>query len=275
MQKVRIRKWWLWGLVALVPAGILIPSSALALADHLGKVTDDARYAFGDDRYAQTMVALIVLGALSAIGGFAAGLVAWVGAVRNTQHLPDQRWYRTLRWCGIGGLVTVPLVGVGALILGAATMAYVVGGPDALAVDPWPRIWSKSTITRWSGRGWVAAAAGGSFALLIANLTNAGRPLHGILWPSLALESFGITTAVTGGLIVATAWWAALFNSHDLADKVWFKRLLWGGIVGTVLMPIFGLGAVIVAVVMIAYWHAAPDGATGVPQPHDPAPAMP
>lgn len=261
MQKRTITKCWIWGLAAMIPAGILIPSSAAALADHLDKVTNNADHAFAEDRYAQTMVALIALGAVTAIAGLVIGFLAWVNAVRNTRHLADQRWFQTLLWVGIAGILCAPLFGVGLFVIAAATLAYVVGGPDSLAEDPRPSLWSKTTITKWAGAGWAVVGAGLLFALLIANLTNPGRPLHGALWPSLALISLGISVAVIGALVVAAAWWAAVFNTHHLADKTWFHCLVWSGIVGTALMPIVGLGAIVVAITMIAYARSAPDSA--------------
>jgi hypothetical protein len=57
-----------------------------------------------------------------------------------------------------------------------------------------------------------------------------------------------------------------------------FNRLLWGGIAAIVLMPLLGLGALVVAAVMIAYRRSAsdglapqpPKGSTGVAAPADP-----
>ena len=118
------------------------------------------------------------------------------------------------------------------------------------------------------GLGFATAGAGTVLALLVANLTYPGRLLHGVGWPSLVLVSLGITAIAAGAVVIWVAWWAAIFNTHQLAGKTWFNALLGTGIAAAVTMPLFGLGALILAVVLIAYWHAAPDGlAAQRPQP--------
>jgi hypothetical protein len=66
--------------------------------------------------------------------------------------------------------------------------------------------------------------------------------------------------AAAGALIVGAAWWGALFNAHNLADRTWFRRLLRSGIAAAIVMPLFGLGGLILAVVLTAYQRSAPDG---------------
>jgi hypothetical protein len=259
MTKRAIIYWWIWGLIAFVPAGILIPSSALALATHNQGV---------HDAYGRTMVALIIAGGLFALAGTAAGLVGWVAAVLNTHRLADPRWFQVLLWGGIAGLLTTPLAGLGALVFASVMMAYLVAGPDGLAAEPRPATPAKPTITRWAGWGFATAGAGTVLALLVANLTYPGRLLHGVGWPSLVLISLGITAIAAGAVVVWAAWWAAIFNTHLLSGKTWFNALLCSGIAAAMTMPLFGFGALILAGVLIAYWRAAPDGLTAQrPQP--------
>jgi hypothetical protein len=258
MTKKAVIYWWVWGLIAFVPAGVLIPSSALALATHNPGVSD---------AYGRTMVGLIVAGGLFALAGVAAGLVGWIGAVLNTRRLADPRWLQVLLWGGIAGLLTTPLAGLGALAFASVMMAYLVAGPDGLAAEPRPATPAKPTITRWASGGFAAAGAGTALAVLVANLTYPGRLLHGVGWPSLALVSLGITAIAAGAIVVWAAWWAAIFNTHQLSGKTWFNALLWSGIAAAVTMPLFGFGALILAVVLIAYWHSAPDGLAGQPLP--------
>ncbi len=251
MTKSMITRWWIWGLIAMMPAGILIPSSALALAAHNEGVSDG---------YSRTMLGLIVVGGLFALASVTAVLVAWVKAVLNTRQLADPRWFKALLWGGIAGLLTMPLFGLGALVLGGVMIAYLVGGPDGVAAGARPAIPAKGTITTWGGWGFAAFFAGLSLALGVANWTNQGGPLHGVGWPSLVILSAGITVAVVGVIVVWAAWWGALFNARTLADRTWFHRLLWSGIAAAVTMPAFGFGGLILAVVLIAYWRSAPDG---------------
>ena len=117
MAKRKISQWWLAGLAAMFPAGVLIPSSALALAARQGG--DGVR-----DGYGRAMLALIVLGGLCALGSVVALLVAWCAAVLNARLLPDRRWYSALLWGGTAGILTTPLLGLGVLLFGSVMTAY-------------------------------------------------------------------------------------------------------------------------------------------------------
>src|SRR5664279_180975 len=117
MAKRKISQWWFAGLAAMFPAGVLIPSSALALAARQGG--DGVR-----DGYGRAMLALIVLGGLCALGSVVALLVAWCAAVLNAWLLPDRRWYGALLWGGIAGILTTPLLGLGVLLFGSVMTAY-------------------------------------------------------------------------------------------------------------------------------------------------------
>jgi hypothetical protein len=250
MTKRTITKWWIWGLIAMVPTGILIPSSALALAAQNKGVSGG---------YEWTMVGLIVVGGLFALAGAAALLTAWVKAVLGTRQLADPRWFKALLWGGVAGLVTMPLFGLGALVLGAVMTAYLVAGPDQAAAGARPAVPAKGTITTWAGSGLAAIFAGLSLALTVANWTNNGGPLHEHLWPALAILSAGITAAVTGVIVVWAAWWGALFSARTLPDRTLFRALLWSGIAAAVTMPAFGFGGLILVIALVAYWRAAPD----------------
>src|SRR5664280_1237016 len=226
MAKRKISQWWLAGLAAMFPAGVLIPSSALALAARQGG--DGVR-----DGYGRAMLALIVLGGLCALGSVVALLVAWCAAVLNARLLPDRRWYSALLWGGTAGILTTPLLGLGVLLFGSVMTAYLVAGPDGVAAQP------SATIP-----------------------TGRGLPLHGVLWPSLATTSAGYSVAVAGAIIVGAAWWAAIFNAHLLEDKTWFRRLRWTGVAAALTMPLLGFGALILLVSLSAYVRLAPDGLT-------------
>jgi hypothetical protein len=255
MAKRKISQWWFAGLAAMFPAGVLIPSSALALAARQGG--DGVR-----DGYGRAMLALIVLGGLCALGSVVALLVAWCAAVLNARLLPDRRWYSALLWGGIAGILMTPLLGLGVLIFGSVMTAYLVAGPDGVAAQPSATIPTKRVITRWSGGGWGLAGIGLFVALLVPILTGRGLPLHGVLWPSLATTSAGYSVAVAGAIIVGAAWWAAIFNAHLLADKTWFRRLRWTGVAAALTMPLLGFGALILLVSLSAYVRRAPDGLT-------------
>jgi len=48
----------------------------------------------------------------------------------NTHVLPDKTWFRRLRWIGIVAALTMPLFGLGGLILLAVFVAYARLAPD-------------------------------------------------------------------------------------------------------------------------------------------------
>lgn len=261
MTKRAITKLWIWGLIAMIPGTVLIPASALALASHPQGASDG---------YGRAMVNLIAVGGVFVTASLIVGLLAWVEALLNTRPLADTRWFRALLWGGFAAVVTMPLFGVGALVLLCVMLAYLVGGPDGLVAEPRPAAPAKSTIARWGGWGYAVGCAGGLLALLVPRLTYPGRVLHGVGWPSLALVSLGVTVVAVGLTVAWAAWWGAIFNAHQLADKIWFHRLLWGGVAAAVTMPLFGFGALILAAVLIAYHRSAPDS-TAVLRPRPPA----
>jgi hypothetical protein len=239
----------------MVPAAVLIPASAVALADHGG----------AHDGYGRTMVAFIVLGAVCALIGMAFELAAWAGALRGTRALEETRWFKALLWGGGGALLAMPLFGIGVFLFGSVITAYVVAGPDgATGIDgPIP---SKSAVLQWANRGFGAAGGGFVLALAVANLTGPGRLLHGVLWPSLALVSFGIAMIGVGAILIGAAWWGAVFNAHQLPERTWFNWLLWTGIAAALTMPLLGLGVLILAVALTAYRRSAPDDTISRPE---------
>src|SRR5664280_2946905 len=183
MAKRKISQWLLAGLAAMFPAGVLIPSSALALAARQGG--DGVR-----DGYGRAMLALIVLGGLCALGSVVALLVAWCAAVLNARLLPDRRWYSALLWGGTAGILTTPLLGLGVLLFGSVMTAYLVARRDG-----------------------VAARASASIP------TKRGLPLHGVLRLSLATTAAGSSVPVARAMILGAAWWPAIFTAHLLEDK--------------------------------------------------------
>jgi len=269
MTKRTTTNWLIGSILAMVPATILLLASGLALLAHLDSLSPGSKATFLPDDYSRMMFTLTLLGAAFLWVTVVAGIVAWAGALVNTHGPADRRWFNALLWSGIVGIVTIPAFGIGALIVGMATLAYVVGGPDAIALESSPArvraasasIIGKSAITSWLIWGLVAMAAGAVLALFVSRETNYGGFLHGHLWPPLALITAGASITVAGLIAEIVSWWGALFNAHRLADRTWFNVLLWIGIVGAVTGPIFGLGALVVAGVVIVYAVAAPDAA--------------
>lgn len=258
MTKARLFRWWFTGVAVMLAAGALLYSSLLALLAHSNQVSSFA-WAIGNDSYSIAMLTVFGVGCGIAVVGIGIQLGAWIAALSNARRLSDQAWARALLWWGIAGLVTIPVIGIGGLIHEGLMTAYFVGAPDATAPEPHATTPNKATINRRGVLGFVGVGAGLLFALLVARLTYPGMPLYGAVWPALAIEGIGFVAAGAGLLAITAAWFGALFNARELTDKTWSKRVLWIGIVAALLMPALGLGAVILAVLLIAYGHAAPD----------------
>lgn len=272
MSKRTILTWWIGGLAALVPAAVLLPSSGVALLAHLDQVQHGPGYHLLDDRYAVAMLILLAIGVVFAVAWLVAALVAWVGAVLNARQLDHDPWFTVVLVGGLAALATIPLLGLGTVILFGLMTAYLVAAPDGTAPVPSPTTPGKPTITKWAGRGFTVAGVGVLVALAASRLTGPGQLLHDATWPALAVVSVGIAGIAVGAIIVSAAWWGALFNAHTLADQTWFHRMLWTGTAAMVVMPLLGLGALILAVIMIAYGRSAPDGLTQPPATLPPAP---
>jgi hypothetical protein len=194
------------------PAGILIPSSALALAAHNQGVSDG---------YARTMAGLIAVGGLFALAAVTALLVAWVKALFGTRQLADPRWFKALLWGGIAGILTMPLFGIGALVLGKRDDRLPgrrpgrtggrspAGGPGEGHDHDVEWLGSRRDI-----RGLVAR--------------HDGCQLVKYRWPParhlVAVAGYlvdGHHRSSHGVIVVWAAWWAALFNARTLADRKW------------------------------------------------------
>ena len=200
MSKREIIDWSLRGLAALTIGFILLLPAVLTLA---------ARQPQNGvaDTYGRTMLALIISGGVFALAGVAVELLVWGAAVRHASALADSRWRTVLLWGGVAGIITVPLLGVGVLIFGSVLTAYLVAAPNRPSAHPQATTPTKPLIVRRADRGWAVTAAGVLSALAVPYLlTNPGRPLHGLLWPSLVLVAIGFAVAGIGAVMVGAAW---------------------------------------------------------------------
>lgn len=253
MSKRTVMEWSLWGVVAMALGLVLLPSSIGVLA------VREPAFDVGDD-YGHAMLALLVSAVVFTLTGVILGLVAWWRAVGLTAAQGLASWHRALLWGGVTGIVTVPVFGVGILFLGSVVAAYLVCGPEHDGVSLLASTPSKRLITRRAAQGWAIAGGGTVLAVVAGNLSHPGLPLHGLIWPTMALVSVGFTVIACGALLVFAAWWAALFNAYLLEDHSWFRRLRWTGVLAAVTMPLLGLGALVVAVALGAWARRAPDG---------------
>jgi hypothetical protein len=135
MRKRTIVKWWLSGLVIQVAGGILATVMTFVLAAHVIDLSAGNRN-FVPDGLFWTAIAFMIVGGTIICGGSLAQVVAQIGALFNTHHLADRRWFRGLLYSSIAGLaislVTLGLqLGLGFSGSGAAGLVwpgYVVGG---------------------------------------------------------------------------------------------------------------------------------------------------
>ena len=137
MTKRTITIMWLIGVGVMIVGGLLALFSSLALASHIGAFTANYQYTtYVPDGIFWGLVSFIILGGLAVLGGIVVQLVAWIGAVINTNRLVDKTWFNVLLWCGVAGIVLTVFTGVGALLGLGLMIVYLVGGPDGMAVEP-------------------------------------------------------------------------------------------------------------------------------------------
>lgn len=253
MSKRTVINLSLWGLAVMAPGLVLLPACIGALAAR------DPAFDVGDS-YGRAMLALLVSTTVFLTVGVVVEIIAWWRAVRLTESMGYRDWQRALLWGGLIGILTMPLFGLGLLFFGSVMLAYLVSGPARPGMDVFATTPSKQLIGRRIGQGWVLAGVGLGLAIVVGNLTHPGLPFHGLVWPSMVIESLGMTILGLGAVCVGAAWWGALFNAYLLPDLVWFKRLRWTGVVAAATMPALGLGAVVIAVVLGAWVRSAPDG---------------
>jgi hypothetical protein len=135
MAKRTITKWWIWGLVIIAVGAILASLMFFVMMAHVGDVTAGFRNSYVPDSFFWTMIGLMALCGIAVVCGIAAQLVAWIGAVINTNRLADKAWFNLLLWGGIVGIAVSPLFGLGALFWWALMVCYLIAGPDGMAIQ--------------------------------------------------------------------------------------------------------------------------------------------
>lgn len=137
MTKRNITIMWLIGIGTMIVGGLLALFSSLALASHIGAFTATYQYNnYVPDGTFWALVSFIILGGIAVLGGIVVQVVAWIGAVINTNRLVDKTWFNVLLWCGVAALVLTLFTGLGTLIGWGLMIVYLVGGPDGMTVEP-------------------------------------------------------------------------------------------------------------------------------------------
>lgn len=75
---------------------------------------------------------LLTLCAVTVVCSVIAEAAGWVAALFNVHLLADKTWFNVLLWTGIVAILTMPLLGLGALIAAAVGIAYLAAAPDGL-----------------------------------------------------------------------------------------------------------------------------------------------
>ena len=150
MSKFTITRIWIAGLIALA-AGLIVGGAGLGLllayGGHFAPAVIGSGYDFIPtiNGYFWVMISLMVVGFTVAAAGGVVQLAAWIGALVNTYQLADKAWFIVLFATG--------LLGLGFGLVGFAGMiAYVIAGPDGMAVEQ-----SRTPLTPPQSTSLVAA----------------------------------------------------------------------------------------------------------------------
>jgi hypothetical protein len=129
MTKPTIVKLFIGGVVAVV-AGIIaaVFGGLSAFASGGFVMSGPDVVGFNPTAYLWVFVGVAVIGAFAIIGGFAAGLVAWIGALINTSYLEDKAWFTLLL---VLGLLSFGFI---------AMIAYAIAGPDGTLLRARPPV---------------------------------------------------------------------------------------------------------------------------------------
>jgi len=119
MSKSTVTKLFIGSGISIVAGALLVVLAVwLAIANDVFVMKGPDIVGLHPSALAWSCLALGVLGSVVVIGGFAGGVVSWIGALLNTWPIPGKAWF-----------VAVLLLGV--LNLGFfAMIAYLIAGPD-------------------------------------------------------------------------------------------------------------------------------------------------
>ena len=75
---------------------------------------------------------LLTLCAVTVVCSVIAEAAGWMAALFNVHLLADKTWFNVLLWTGIVAILTMPLLGLGALMAAGVGIAYLAAAPDGL-----------------------------------------------------------------------------------------------------------------------------------------------
>jgi hypothetical protein len=119
MTKGTVTRVFVGSLVAIVGGVVLIVAGGLLmLANGTLTMSGPDVTGFQPSAAGWSMIGLVLVGVLAAVGGAIGQFVAWIGAVINTSRLEDKTWFILLL---VLGLLSFGFV---------AMLVYVLAGPD-------------------------------------------------------------------------------------------------------------------------------------------------
>jgi hypothetical protein len=122
MSKKTVTRLFIGAAIAAVAGSILVIAGVwLAIANDVFVLSGSDLVAIRDGGTAWATLGLAAVGGVTVVGAVIAGLVSWIGALRNTWQLQSKTWFAVLLLLGIfnAGII--------------AMIAYVIAGPDATA----------------------------------------------------------------------------------------------------------------------------------------------
>ena len=125
MSKTSVTRLFIGGGIAIV-AGAIVAIAAVwvAIANDVFVMNGPDIVGLSGGAVAWSLLGLGAVGGVAIIGGFIAGLVAWIGALLNTWQLESKSWF--------AGLLVLGIFNVGFF----AMIAYLIAGPDTTATAP-------------------------------------------------------------------------------------------------------------------------------------------
>lgn len=119
MTKANVTRLFIASLIAFGTGAIVaILAVGLAIANDVFVMDGDDIAAIQGGALAWGLIAVALVGGLTAAGGIIAGFVAWIGAVLNTWQLDSKAWFVALVLLGIFNFGFVAMI------------AYLIAGPD-------------------------------------------------------------------------------------------------------------------------------------------------
>jgi hypothetical protein len=119
MSKSTVTKLFIGSGIAIIAGAVLfVVAVALAVANNVFVMDGSDIVGLRGSAIGAISLGIGILGALAVIGGFAGGLVSWIGTLVNTWQIPSKAWFVAVLLLGIFNLGFVAMIG------------YLVAGPD-------------------------------------------------------------------------------------------------------------------------------------------------